>query len=76
MRRKIGIGLIALASVYFANYCVVRTNSEIAFQDGRYRIKSMHNALFSDSVLFKLYRPLVLADQLTMGPEDVDHKPE
>ena len=64
------------ATGYYASYLFVRSNREITWADGRYRIVSMHHPVISDNIAIILYWPLIRLDEATTDPYDLGVKPE
>ena len=68
--------LAAFFTIYVGSYCAVCLNREVRFVNDTYRVVSMHNAVISDDVSFAAYKPLIWLDELTLGPSDLNQKPE
>ncbi len=76
MRKKLLLIITTLVAVYIGSYGAVSANREVRFVDGGYRIVSMNNALISDENSLVIYKPLIWLDELTLGSNDLDIKPE
>lgn len=76
MRKKSLLIIAALVALYIGSYGAVSANREVGFIEGRYRIVGMHNSMISDDIALVIYKPLIWLDELTLGSNDLDIKPE